>query len=193
MSLILGLLACGGRDGSGGSARAEARPAYVDSGVPREVSLARFREGLADPGRLEGGAKSRDELLRRYVEALERRDTMVLVGMTITRAEFAYLYYRTGPEARPPYDLDPGLFWFMLQQNSRKGLLRALDDRGGRPLGYLGYTCDDEPSQHRSNTVWGPCLVRRVPAPGDTVVGRLFGPIVEREGRFKFLSYGNKL
>jgi hypothetical protein len=161
--------------------------------VPREVSLARFREGLTAPGRLKGGATSRDDLVRRSIEALERRDTMALVGMTITRAEFAYLYYPTSPEALPPYDLDPGLSWFMLQENGRKGLLRALADRGGRPLGYLGYRCDGTPSQHGGNAVWGPCLVRRVQAPGDTLEERLFGPIVEREGVFKFLSFANKL
>jgi hypothetical protein len=30
-------------------------------------------------------------------------------------------------------------------------------------------------------------------APGDTVDERLFGPIVERHGRFKFVSFANKL
>jgi hypothetical protein len=32
-----------------------------------------------------------------------------------------------------------------------------------------------------------------VQAPGDTLEERLFGPIVEREGVFKFLSFANKL
>ena len=176
----------------GRAARAET-PAYVDSVVPREVSLARFREGLAHPARLEGGAKSRDELVRRYVDALERQDTTALLGLTITRAEFAYLFYPTGPEASLPYDLEPGLYWFMLQENGRKGLLRALEDRGGRSLAYLGYRCDGTPSRQGGNTVWGPCLVRRWQAPGDTVEERLFGPILEREGTFKFLSLANKL
>jgi hypothetical protein len=35
--------------------------------------------------------------------------------------------------------------------------------------------------------------VRRVQAPGDTVRERLFGPILERGGRFKFVSYANRL
>lgn len=161
--------------------------------VPRQASLARFRQGLTNPHRLEGGASSRDELVRSYVYALERRDTTALLGLVITRAEFAYLYYETSPQASPPYDLAPGLFWFILQQHSRKGLLRALEDRGGRPLGYLGYRCEEAPSRHGGNAVWGPCLVRRAQAVGDTVKERLFGPIVERDGRFKFLSYANKL
>ena len=39
----------------------------------------------------------------------------------------------------------------------------------------------------------GPCALRRVCAPADTIDERLFGPIVERRGRYKFLAYANKL
>jgi hypothetical protein len=35
--------------------------------------------------------------------------------------------------------------------------------------------------------------VLRVQAPGDTVEERLFGLILEREGRFKFVSLANQL
>lgn len=48
-------------------------------------------------------------------------------------------------------------------------------------------------SHERVNTVFGPCLIRRVQAPGDTVSERLFRPIIEREGRYKFVSLANKL
>ena len=83
--------------------------------------------------------------------------------------------------------------WFMLDGNSRKGIVRAFDERGGRPLRYVGYACEGAPSRQGANTVWGPCVVRRLQSPGDTVSERLFGPIVERGGRFKFVSYANKL
>lgn len=189
--LLFGLVACGGSNRNRGTARAQAAPIHVDSVVPRAVALARFREGLINPGRLDGGAKRRGGLVRRFVDALERGDTMALVEMAITRAEFAYLYYPAAPEASPPYDLDPGLSWFMLRQNSRKGLLRALEERGARSLGYLGHRCDGSPSRHGDNAVWGPCVVRRLQATGDTVEERLFGPILERDGVFKFLSYAN--
>ena len=74
--------------------------------------------------------------------------------------------------------------WFLMQEGSRKGLLRALEQRGGRSLGYVGYTCDDAPSHQGENTVWASCLVHQE---------RLFGPILERGGRFKFVSLANKL
>jgi len=93
----------------------------------------------------------------------------------------------------PPYDLGPGLMWFLLEQNSRKGLVHALQDRGGRPLGYEGYRCDATPSRQGANTVWGPCLVRHRQPGGDVIEERLFALIVERQGRFKFVSLANKL
>ena len=188
------LLACLAPAACGGDGRAATRePMHVDSIVPRDVELARFREGLIEPTGLVGGAATRDALVRRYVRALERADTAGLAALAITRAEFAYLYYPTTPEARPPYDLGPGLMWFMLEQNNRKGLFHALEDRGGRPLGYVGYRCDATPSRQGANTVWGPCLVRHRQSGGDLIEERLFALIVERDGRFKFVSLANKL
>jgi len=188
------LLACLAPAACGGDGRAASRdPAHVDSLVPRPIEIARFREGLTEPTELAGGAASRDALVQRYVGALERADTAGLAALAITRAEFAYLYYPTNPEAHPPYDLAPGLMWFMLEQNSRKGLRHALETRGGRPLGYVGYRCEVAPSRQRANTVWGPCLVRRRQAGGDVIEERLFALMLERNGRFKFVSLANKL
>lgn len=185
--------ACGG-DGRPHQAQAAGRdPAHVDSVVARDVELAWFREGLIEPTTLTGGARSRDALVRSYVRALERADTAALAALAITRAEFAYFYYPTNPEAHPPYDLGPGLMWFMLEQSSRKGQLHALQDRGGRPLGYLGHRCDATPSRQGRNTVWGPCVVRHRQSGSAEIEERLFALILERDGRFKFVSMANKL
>ena len=190
--LIL-VLACVAAAACVGRSDAGPHQAQVDSLAPRAEQLARFREGLIEPTELTGGAASRDALVQRYVRALERADTAGLAALAITRAEFAFLYYPTSPEALPPYDLSPGLMWFMLEQNSRKGLLHALEERGGRPLGYVGYRCDAAPSRQGANTVWGPCLVRRRQAGGDVIDERLFALMLERNSRFKFVSLANKL
>jgi hypothetical protein len=174
--------------------RGDARPVgTVDSVVPRDTALARFREGLNRPAGLTGGAESLEGLVARLVTAVERSDTAGLAGLMLTRAEFAYLYYPTIPEGRPPYDLSPGLFWFMLEGSSQRGRSALLSDRGGQPLGYAGVRCDGPPRHYAENTVWPLCLVRRVQATGDTVEARLFGPIVERGGRFKLVTLANKL
>jgi len=181
--------ACRGRAGSPGPSAA----AHVDSAISWEEALRRFQAGLTAPSSLEGGATSRDLLVREFVEALAARDTARLLALEITRSEFAYLYYPTTPQSFPPYDLSPALLWFLVSENSRKGLMHALEERGGKPLRFVGYTCDGKPSVEAANRIWGPCMVRRVVRKGDTASERLFSRIIEREGRFKFLSYSNKL
>jgi len=189
-ALLLGALAPTACDRA---SRAAPAVGVVDSVVPRDVALRRFRTGLDSVDTLLGGATSRDALVRAFVTALERSDTAALRALTMTRAEYAWIYYPTNPQGLPPYDLSPDLMWFMLAENSQKGLAHALEERGGRPLGYLGHSCDPRPSREGANTVWGPCPVRRVQAPGDTTVERLFGLIVERGGRYKFVGFANRL
>ena len=95
----------------------------------------------------------------------------------------------TAKQGLPPYDLSPSLMWFVVDGGSNKGMTRLLQDRGGKPLHVVGYTCDPQSSVEGENTSWGPCALKRVQAPGDTVEERLFGLIVERGGEWKFLSY----
>lgn len=180
--------ACGS-DGRTGSAEAAT---HVDSIVPRDVALARFRTGLEQPARLAGGAASREALVRQFFGALERRDTAALHGLLMTRAEFAYLYYPTNPEGLPPYDLEPGVMWFMLEGNSQRGFTHLLEERGGRRLRYRSLQCRP-PLRQGENTIWTGCMVRLLQPNHEMVAELLFGPIIERAGRFKFVSYANKL
>ena len=155
--------------------------------------LARFQRNTPAVAELQGGATSRDELVQRFVVALERRDTAELRAMALDRSEFAYLYYPTTPQSRPPYDLSPDLMWFMLVEHGSKGIRHALEERGGQQLGFAGHHCEGNPSREGLNTIWGPCVVQRLGARGDTISERLFGLIIERRGRFKFVNYANQL
>ena len=79
----------------------------------------------------------------------------------------------------------------MMEEGSRKGLLRALEKRGGHGLGFMGHRCEGPPSHQGDNTVWGLCLVQHRDA-GDTVRER-HRPIVERGGTSVVVSLANKL
>ena len=186
-STMLATAACG-RSGTA-SARAETT---VDSALSADVALERFRAALVAPDSLSGGERSRDALVRAFVRAVERADTAALRRTTMTRAEFAFLYYPTNPQSRPPYDLTPGLMWDMLDLHSGRGLRHLLEERAGRPLGFAGYVCDPNASIQGENRVTGPCLIRRR-VDGALFDERLFGLIVERGGRFKFVSLANAL
>jgi hypothetical protein len=187
IATLLATAACGGGEGA-----PEESASAVDSALPIPVLLDRFREGLTEPTVLTGGARSRDALVAAYTDALERADTAAFADLALTREEFAWLYYPLIPESKPPYELQPGLMWFMLDGNSGRGLRAALIEYGGRPLGALSYRCEGE-RRYEQLTMWGPCFIRFVPEPSDTVERAFFGPIVERDGVHKFVSFANKL
>ena len=191
LALAAGATACAPSDQT--PAAAQQMASRVDSAVPREVALARFRACCARVDSLSGGESSRDALIRHFVRSIETRDTAALRRMLLNQDEFAWLYYETSPQGLPPYNLSPGLMWFMLEGNSGKGLARALSEYGGRPLGYAGHQCDAMSQRESANRLVGPCVVRRIEPRGDTVSVRLFGLLIERGGRWKFLSYANKL
>jgi hypothetical protein len=167
-----------------------AAPAQVvDSIRPVEVELARFRAAGAGPVRaLQGGAPGREELARRFVRAVETRDTAALVAMHLTRDEFAWLYYPATVYTRPPYRQAPGLVWFRMTARSQRGLGRVLARDAGRPLGYRGLRCPADPVVQGANRVWPDCRLD-LAGTGGTVTRRLFGSILERGGQFKFLTY----
>ena len=164
----------------------------MDSAIPIEVALERFRGNLARPAGLTGGSKSREELVRRFVTALEASDTAALRRMVMGKDEFAWFYYPSSRFSRPPYELPPDLLWFQMRGQTEKGASLLLSDRAGTSLGYLGHECASE-RREGENRLYGHCVIRRVTATGDTVGERLFGLVIERGGLYKFVSYANKL
>jgi hypothetical protein len=113
----------------------------------------------------------------------------------VSRAEFAWIVYPAHIYSRPPYELDPALFWLQLNAETDKGLHRLLARFGGHPLRLAGMHCTRDTLQLASagGTLWGECRVRFQEAEtGDGAVERkLFGSIVERDGHARLLSYAN--
>lgn len=165
---------------------------YVDSILPPEEQERRFREGLVEPAGLGGGAESREALVRQLVQAIEQADTLAVRSMVLSRAEFAYLYYPSSAFSRPPRRMDPALLWFLSGQESEKGVGRLLERGAGGPLAYRGHRCEPEPRVEDGNRLWNGCVVA-LRWEGEEREMRLFGPIIERGGRFKFVSYQNDL
>ncbi|MFL5575454.1 MAG: hypothetical protein ACJ79S_05740 [Gemmatimonadaceae bacterium] len=170
------------------------RPGYVvDSVLPPEEALRRFREGLSPVARLDGGARSRDGLVADFARAVERGDSVALRRLEISRAEFAYLFYPSSIYTRPPYREQPEIVWILQRAKGGSGYRRLVQRFAGRPLGYRGYRCALEPRIQGENRLWGECTVAYRNAHGDSVTTRLFGAILERGGRFKFINYANDL
>ncbi|HUQ82834.1 MAG TPA: hypothetical protein VM076_16910 [Gemmatimonadaceae bacterium] len=172
-----------------------ARPGYViDSILPVEEEIRRFQATVAKtPKTFAHAANSRAALVAQFVRALERGDTATLRTLVVTKAEFAHFVYPTSPNTRPPYRQSPNLVWLTRAAGTDKALSRLATRFGGKPLGYAGYDCSAPVDQQGENAVWGGCAVRLARTPGGTTRLRLFGPVVARGGRYKFLSLTNGL
>jgi len=203
MAMALGAAACADArtgdvpddDAETARAAAERTPTHVDSILPIEEELRRFRATLDErPGSLGGrAATDRDRLVLDFIEAVERQDTAALAGALLTRAEFAYLYYPYTKFTSPPWEMPPALVWFQITQNGGKGLARLLRTYAGRDLGYRGYRCEPQPRVEGPNRLWEGCTVELKGEDGVVVTKRLFGTILDRDGRFKFVSCANDL
>jgi hypothetical protein len=170
-----------------------APPGYVvDSALSPDESLRRFRAGLPDVRHLDAGApRSRDSLMARFGRALSRRDSAVLGALRLSRGEFAALYYPESQYTRPPHLMPPDVLWLLMQSRSERGERRLLDRLGGS-FHLVGLDCERDPRREGANVFYERCLVSYRRAGADSVQQRrLFGSILEREGRFKFVSYAN--
>ncbi|HSJ63628.1 MAG TPA: hypothetical protein VK922_06925 [Gemmatimonadaceae bacterium] len=185
----------------GGCASSEARePAatdstragVVDSILPMDEALRRFRADLNEVSALSGGADSRDELVRRFVRALESRDTAAIRALVLDRAEYAWLYYPTSTFAHEPFYQMPQLNWLLTVEDSRKGIGRAMTRYGGTDLRFAGYACPDTAQADGGMRFWHRCTVRFTDG-GVEQTMRLFGSIAEYRSTYKFYSYANDL
>lgn len=189
LTAVLALAACAPDAPAAPSVAETSAPTVVDSIFPPEEAMRRFRAGLHEVDSLSGGATSRDELVHRFVRAVETQDTAELRTLLINRAEFAYLYFPTSRFARPPLRTDPALLWFQMQMNSEKGIVRLLRRHGGADAGFRGHTCENAPVVEGENRLWERCTVRLADGGED----RWFGTVIERGGRYKMVGYANGL
>jgi hypothetical protein len=139
--------------------------------------------------RLLAGPPSQDSLVQLFARALAKGDTASLSRLQITREEFAFLYYPENKMARPPYELGPELMWMQLQSQSDRGLRRLLGAYGGRKLSIDGIEC--QPPKRENAVIIHQCSVRTGERANS--MKQLFGSIIERDGRFKFVGYANRL
>lgn len=213
VALVTLLAACDGQSGTRTAAAAEpdsvvaaradsvararqdsinrAQPGYViDSILPIEEQLRRFRADLPEVTRLAGGAASRRALVEAILQGVARGDTSALRRLTISRAEYAWLVYPTSPFAAPPMRQPPQLSWFLESTPSEVGLSRLLSRLGGRPIEVLETRCPDAVTREGRNTIVAGCVVR-IRDQGETRELRLFGPLIERDGHWKVLSWTN--
>lgn len=190
--LLATALACSSGEAREAAQAPIANGVVIDSILPLEEALRRFRAELVEKTALEGGAATRDELVRRFVRAVETHDTTALREMVLSRAEYAWLYYPASTFSREPYYQMPQLNWLLNVASSEKGITRVVTRYGGSSLEYAGYECPDIARTDGGLSFWDGCVLSSKQEDG---LGRmrLFGSIIERGGQYKFYSYANDL
>ena len=172
-----------------------AQPGYVvDSILPVDEELRRFRAAIGGDSvsTLEDGAQSRDALVKMFIRALSTSDSVTLRKMLLNAREFAWLVYPESPYTHPPYTQAPALVWNQIENPAASGLSRLISRLGGKALQYQDYECAPRPDHQGKNAIWTKCTLR-LGEPGESIRRRrLFGSIIERDGRFKFVSYVNE-
>lgn len=193
VSIAAASVSCGQKEAGSIPAGSPRAAGVVDSALPIAELERRFRVGIDPVSALDNGAaSSRDALVARFVRALETRDTAALQAMAISRAEFAWLYYTGTIYVRPPYETGPETIWRLMSARSASGLSRVVARVGGAPIRLLDYACGPTPKVEGENRYHEQCYVRyRRTGAGSVERRRLFGSIMERDGRFKFVGYAN--
>lgn len=163
----------------------------MDSILPPGEALRRFQAGVSPAIELTNGARRRDDLVTRFVAAVEKADTVALRNLVVSKSEYAFLYYPGSLYTRKPYELAPDVAWLLGDQSSLKGFKRLTRRLGGKTLNFTGYQCSD-PFTEGGNRFWRTCHVSYTdPESGRPVNRKLFSAIMERGGSYKFLSYAN--
>lgn len=169
----------------------------IDSALPVAELLRRFRAALPDTTpvtQFTHAAPNRDALVRRFVDALNNRDTAAFRDMMLDRREFAWLYYDEHFLSKPPYEMPPWLMWQRAVSLSDNGLATALGEFGGRALRLETVTCPDSmPKASGALQLWERCVIRMRSPAKELIENRFFGTIVGRDGRWKFASYASDL
>ncbi len=165
----------------------------VDSILPIDEQLRRFRDALPPIDTLLHASPSREALVTRWAAAIATNDSSDLNAMIMDRAEFAWLYYPDSPMSKPPYEAPPQLLWGQLLASSNKGATQLVNRFGGRRVTVSRFRCPTPPDTQGANVLHSKCEAR-LTAPGtQTVDGILFGTIIERDGRFKFVGLSTDL
>lgn len=194
MMSFAALAGCGERPAAGREADAvtDAPVTIVDSIFPIEEEVRRFASEVGPaPAVLESEWTSIDALVRDFVDAIASQDTSMLAKAVITPVEYIHLYFPESPYTEPPYEMNPAVIWFQMSSGSGRGLGRALDRFSDPALEMEGYVCDRVIEQG-PNRIHEECRVM-LRQGDDTRELRLFGPVLERDGRVKFLTYTNEL
>lgn len=170
-------------------------PGYVvDSIFPIEEEVRRFKSKIGGTSldALQHASQSREALVRRLVRDVAKGDSTDLAALAVTPREFIDLVYPSSPYTHPPYRESPAIVWMQIANPSNSGYLRLFRRLGGQAFEYESHSCQGAPERQGKNTLWLNCTIRVLNPQHETTTQTWFGTILERDGRFKVMSFRNQ-
>lgn len=145
------------------------------------------------PGlRLSGGADSVDELLQRFLAALRENDSKKLRALRVTEREYRELVVPGNVKPGDPPQILSGeaseYFWQQMNQKSAYHETSLLDRHAGRTYTIEGYSFEKGHKRYAGHQAWRRLALDVKNENGGAGQIRT-GSIIERDGRYKFVSF----
>ena len=163
---------------------APADPAPAESGRGYDIPVL-----SPDELRLSGAAAGLDDLLRTVETALAESDSVRLLGLMVTAAEYERILYPAFPAAHPPVNASFETLWVLHVTDALPGLRKVLREYGGKRVRILEVRFE-KPGQDFVNFVLDETSVVDLEVDGARHDGvRLFGSVFHVGDQWKVLSY----
>jgi hypothetical protein len=134
-------------------------------------------------------ASSPSALATAVLRAIERRDAAALRALAISEEEFRQHVWPELPSARPERNLPFSYVWGDLRMKSDAGLKEVLAIHGGRHYELAAIRAAGETTQYPTYLVHRQARITVKDPMGALLELRVFGSVLEKDGRFKVFSY----
>ena len=138
---------------------------------------------------LPNACDSPEALSRAVLAAIERRDADTLRTLALSKEEFTEHVWPDLPAARPERNLNASFVWGDLNQKSNIMLRGTLAAHAGTKYELVRITFLGETTQYDSYRVHRESELTVKDLNGSDRHLRLFGSVIEKDGRYKVFSY----
>lgn len=141
------------------------------------------------PAPLEGASASPEALAAAVLDGFARKDRAALERLVISRQEFIDHVWPVLPASRPERNLSPQFVWDDLSGKSRLHLARNLTLPLPAGVRVSGIEFRGETTRYGALTIHRESVLTVTDLQGRPATLRLFGSMLERDGRYKVFSY----
>lgn len=145
------------------------------------------RSVVSAPRDLANAQPSPEALSRAYLDALARKDTDAMKALRITRDEFCRYVFPELPAAKTP-NVSCDWVWDQATLKSMAGMARVLNENGSARYEYVSITYASTERYDSFNVLKSPTVTVRDEQGRQSDV-RLFGSILEMDGKYKLFSF----